>query len=106
MQVDSQILEKYYLELIKECEDEGNNHMSGDLSLTTRAIILCALIPNTDGNLAINQLTPKLQTIVNANLEKLMECNRNRNKILHCIFPVSINLSTSTLHAPSTIGLK
>jgi len=59
---------RYYLELIKECFEELNAKMSGDVSMATKAMIICGLIPDTDGEWKVSQLSKELQAVVNANM--------------------------------------
>ncbi len=55
----------YYLTLVKDCVDELNARMSGDISIARKSMIMCGLIPDVDGAWRVEQLTKNLQEIVN-----------------------------------------
>lgn len=58
----------YYLELIKECFEELNSKMSEAVNMAMKSMIICGVIPDTDGEWKVSQLSKELQVVVNANM--------------------------------------
>ncbi len=73
----------YYLTLVKECVDELNAWMIGDLSIARKSMIMCGLIPDVDCDWKVEQLTEDLQQIVNQNIKYFNGLHPSQWSMLH-----------------------
>lgn len=54
----------FYLEMVRDVVDEINSRIDAGMSESRRALIMCGMVPSSDGVWEIEQLTPELQSIV------------------------------------------
>jgi len=53
---------------VKDCISELNERMTGDIKMSQKAMIMCGLVPDSDGLWKIEQLSSELKVIVLNNL--------------------------------------